>query len=248
MDQVFLGLEFMKCYIDDITVFSTSAQKDRTHLADVFARLRLHGLKLHPGKYKFYCDRVEYLGHMIYPGGLGVVASKVEVVMSIPKPRDVSRLRAFLGLCNYYRKFVKTFSAIAKPLTILTRLDQLWIWGDEQEAAFGQLKDRLASAPILRRPIAGRTYQLHTDWSTLGIGAVLTQMDDNGKEFVIAYASRSNNNAKAQYSLYEGECLAAIWVIAHFRCYLYGNEFLLVTDHQPLKWLMESNKLTGKLV
>jgi hypothetical protein len=179
----------------------------------VFARLRLYGLKLYPGKCKFYCDCVEYLGHMIYPGGLGMVASKVEVVMSIPRPRDVSRLRAFLGLCNYYRKFVKTFSAIAKPLTILTRLDQPWIW----------------------------------DWSTLGIGAVLTQMDDDGKEFVIAYASRSNNNAEAQYSSHEGECLATIWVIAHFRCYLYGNEFLLVTDHQPLKWLMESDKLTGKL-
>jgi hypothetical protein len=124
MDRVFSGLEFVKYYINDIIVFSTSAQKHRTHLANVFARLRLHGLKLHLGKYKFYCDRVEYLGYMIYPGGLGVVTSKVEVVMSIPKPRDMSRLRAFLGLCNYYRKFVKTFSAIAKPLTMLTRLDQ----------------------------------------------------------------------------------------------------------------------------
>jgi hypothetical protein len=98
-------------------------------------------LKLHPSKCKFYCDRVEYLGHMIYLGGLGVVASKVEVVMPIPRPRDVSRLRAFLGLCNYYRKFVKTFSAIAKPLTMLTRNDQPWIWRDEQEATFQQLKN-----------------------------------------------------------------------------------------------------------
>jgi hypothetical protein len=120
-------------------------------------------LKLHPGKCRFYCDRVEYLGNMIYPGGLGVVASKVEVVISIPRPKDVSRLRAFLGLCKYYRKFVKTFSAIAKPLTMLTRSNQLWIWGDEQEAAFQQLKERLASAPILCRPIAGRTYQLYTN-------------------------------------------------------------------------------------
>jgi hypothetical protein len=192
-------------------------------------------LKLHPSKCKFYCDRVEYLGHMIYLGGLGVVASKVEVVMPIPKPRDVSRLRAFLGLCNYYRKFVKTFSAIAKPLTILTRNDQPWIWRDELEAAFQQLKEHLALAPILQRPIAGRTYQLHTDWSALGIGAVLMQMDDDGKEFVIAYASWSNNNIEAQYNSYEGECLATIWAIAHFRCYLYGNEFLLVTNHQPLK-------------
>jgi hypothetical protein len=124
MDRVFSGLEFMKCYIDDIIVFSTSSQKHRAHLTDVFARLRLQGLKLHLGKCKFCCNRVEYLGHMIYPGGLGMVASKVEVVMSIPKPKDVSRLRAFLGLCNYDRKFVKTFGAIAKPLTMLTRLDQ----------------------------------------------------------------------------------------------------------------------------
>jgi hypothetical protein len=203
----------MRCYTDDIIVFSTSQKKHRTYLIEVFARLRIHGLKLYPSKCKFYCDRVEYLGHMIYPGGLGVVASKVEVVMSIPRLRDVSRLRTFLGLCNYYHKFVKTFSAIAKPLTMLTRYDQPWIWGDEQEAAFQQLKEHLVSAPILRRPIAGRTYQLHTNWSALGIGAVLTQMDDDGKEFVIAYASRSNNNVEAQYSSYEGEYLAAIWAI-----------------------------------
>jgi hypothetical protein len=76
---------------------------------------------------------------------------------------------------------------------------------------------------------------------------MLTQMDDDGKEFVIAYTSWSNNNVEAQYSSYEGEYLAATWAIAHFRCYLYGNEFLLVTDHQPLKWLMESDKLSGKL-
>jgi hypothetical protein len=247
MDRVFSGLEFVRCYIDDIIVFSTSQKKHRTHLMEVFARLRFHGLKLHPNKCKFYYNRVEYLGHMIYPGGLGVVAGKVEVVMSNPRPRDVSRLRAFLGLCNYYHKFVKTFSTITKPSTTLTRNDQPWIWEDEQEAAFQQLKECLASALILRRPIAGRTYQLHTDWSTLGIGAVLTQMDDDGKEFVIAYASRSNNKAEAQYSSYEGECLVAIWAITHFRCYLYGNEFLLVIDHQPLKWLMESNRLKGKL-
>jgi hypothetical protein len=166
MDRIFSSLEFVKCYIDDIVVFNTSQKKYRAHLIEVFARLRFHGLKLHPGKCKFYCDRVEYLGHMKYPEGLGVVASKVEVVMSIPRPKDVSRLRAFLGLCNYYKKFVKTFSAIAKLLTMLIRSDQPWIWRDEQEAAFQQLKERLASAPILRRPIAGRIYQLHT------IGAV----------------------------------------------------------------------------
>jgi len=81
----------------------------------------------------------------------------------------------------------------------------------------------------------------------LGLGAVLTQCDDKGKEFVVAYASRSNNATESRYSSYEGECLAAVWVVAHFRCYLFGTLFTLVINHQPLKWLMESNKLTGKL-
>jgi len=81
----------------------------------------------------------------------------------------------------------------------------------------------------------------------LGLGAVLTQCDDERKEFVVAYASRSNNAAKSRYSSYKGECLATMWAVAHFRCYLFGTQFTLVTNQQPLKWLMESDKLTGKL-
>jgi hypothetical protein len=95
---------------------------------------------------------------MIYPGGLGVVARKIEVMMSIFRLRDISRLHAFLGLCNYYRKFAKTIFAIMKPLTMLTRNDQTWIQRDEQEVTFQQLKERLALVPILQSPIAGRTY------------------------------------------------------------------------------------------
>jgi hypothetical protein len=110
-----------------------------------------------------------------------------------------------------------------------------------------ELKAKLVAAPILRRPIRGHPFQLHTDWNMLGLGAVLTQCDDEGKEFVVAYASRSNNAAESRYNSYEGECLAAVWAVAHFRCYLFGTQFTLVTDHQPLKWLMESDKLIGKL-
>jgi hypothetical protein len=152
-----------------------------------------------------------------------------------------------MGLANYYRRYVKGFNTIAKPLNQLLKADQEWQWKEEQEKAFVELKSRLASAPILRRPIGGHPFQLHTDWSMLGLGAVLTQRDDEDKEFVIAYASRSNNAAESRYSSYEGECLAAVWAVAHFRCYLFGTTFTLITDHQPLKWLMESDKLTGKL-
>ncbi len=86
-----------------------------------------------------------------------------------------------------------------------------------------ELKAKLVTAPILRRPIKGRPFQLHNDWNMLGFGTVLTQCDDEGKEFVVAYASRSNNAAKSRYSSYEEKCLVAVWVVAHFRCYLFGT-------------------------
>jgi hypothetical protein len=113
--------------------------------------------------------------------------------------------------------------------------------------AFVELKARLVAAPILKRPIRGRPFQLHIDWSILGLGAVLTQCDDEGKEFVVTYVSHSNNVVESCYCSYERECLAAVWVVAHFRCYLFGIQFTFVTDHQLFKWIMESNKLIRKL-
>ena len=158
----------------------------------------------------------------------------------------MSRVQAFLGLANFYWWYVKGFSAIAKPLTILTKLEQVWTWSDDQEQAFQKLKEVLSLPPILRRPVRGRPFRLHTDWSILRLGGVLTQYD-YGREFVVAYVSRSNNIAKSKYGSYEGECLVAVWAVAHFLCFLFGNPFTLVTDRQPLKWLMDSDKLIVKL-
>ena len=155
MDRVLAWLPFVKCYIDDILVFSENGKEHREHLTMVLKRLVEHGLKLHPSKCTFFYSQVAYLGHMIYPGGLGVLKGKVEALASIPRPKDVCRLRAFLGLVNYYQKFVANFSRIAKPLTMLTQNDQEWMWGDGHEAKFVELKAILASAPILWRPISG---------------------------------------------------------------------------------------------
>ena len=127
MDRILAGLDFARCYIDDIIVYSSIVEEHQRHLQQVFERLREHGLKLHPGKCKFFHDQIEYLGHTIYPGGLGVQQTKVEAIAQIPWPTDVSRVRAFLGLANFYRRYVKGFNVIAKPLTMLNRLDQVWI-------------------------------------------------------------------------------------------------------------------------
>jgi hypothetical protein len=172
--------------------------------------MKAHGLRLHPGKCKFFQESVEYLGHVIYLGGLGVQQVKVEAIAHIPRPMDVNRVHAFMGLVNYYCRYVKGFNAMAKPLNMLLKLDQEWQSGDEQERAFVELKARLIAAPTLRRPIRERPFQLHIDWSMLGLGTMLTQCDDERKEFVVAYVSHSNNVAKSCYSSYEGECLVAV--------------------------------------
>jgi hypothetical protein len=131
MDQVLSGLPFARCYIDDVIIFSKTPQEHVRHLQAVFEWLRRWGLCLHHGKCKFFHDRLAYLGHMIIPGGLSVQQAKVDVLQKIPAPVDVPRLCALLGLANYYRRFVKNFSLIAKPLTILTSKDQPWTWGRE---------------------------------------------------------------------------------------------------------------------
>ncbi len=149
-------------------------EEQQIHLQIVFERLKAHGLRLHLGKCKFFQENVEYLGHVIHPSGLGVQKAKVEAIARIPRPTDVCKVCTFMGLANYYRMYVKGFSAMAKPLNMLLKLNQEWQWGDEHEQAFVELKAKLVAAPILRKPIRGRPLQLHTDWSTLGLGAVLT--------------------------------------------------------------------------
>ncbi len=112
---------------------------------------------------------------------------------------------------------------------------------------FQHTQGKLSEFPILRRPDFKKVFILHTDWNALSIGAILGQFDEKGKEYVIAYASWSNNKVENNYFSYEGECFAVVWAIIHFRPYLYGTKFILYTNHQPIKWLMTNDKFIGKL-
>jgi hypothetical protein len=119
MDRILARLDFVRCYIDDIVVYSDTVEEHQIHLQIMFERLKAHNLHLHPGKCKFFEESVEYLGHVIYPSGLGVQQVKVEAIARIPHPIDVSKVRAFMGLMNYYYRYVKGFNAMAKPLNML---------------------------------------------------------------------------------------------------------------------------------
>jgi hypothetical protein len=165
----------------------------------------------------------------------------------MPNPTDVHTLRSFIGLSNYYKIYVQDFSIIAHPLYALLKKDVAWTWNEEAKEAFNTLKEKLSEFPILRRPNFNKVFILHIDWSAFGIGAIFGQLDEEGKEYVITYASQSNNKVENNYLSYERECLVVVWAIIHFRPYLYGTKFILYTNHQPIKWLMTNDKFISKL-
>ena len=163
-----------------------------------------------------------------------------------PRPHNVETTRSFLGLANYYRRFVKDFAKIAAPLNNLLRKQQKFVWTDSCEIAFQTLKEALISAPILAFPDFTASFYLYTDASTDGLGATLGELQ-NGKEVVIAYAGRDLNPAEKNYSTTEHEALGVIFGIKKFEPYLYGRKFILYTDHHSLKWLMNISDCTGRL-
>ncbi len=174
--------------------------------------------------------------------------AKVISILEMPNPIDVHILKSFIGLCNYYRIYVQDFSIIVHPLYALLQKDVAWTWSEEAQEAFNTLKEKLSKFPILRRLDFSKVFILQDDQNALGIGAIIGQLDEESKEYVIAYASPSNNKAESNYPSYEGDCLIVVWVVIHFRPYLYGTKFTLYIDHQLIKWLMTNNKLTSKLV
>jgi len=132
---------------------------------------------------------VVYLGHRILPNGIMAHWAKVVAILEMPNPTDVHILKSFIGLCNYYKIYVQYFSTIAHPLYALLKKDVVWMWSEEVQEAFNTLKEKLLEFPILRRPDFSKVFILHTDWSALGIGVILGQLDEEGKEYVITCAS-----------------------------------------------------------
>ena len=247
MDHILRDLPFCRCYIDDIIVWSKSTGEHIQHLEEIFKRFRGAGLKVHPGKCVFGADSIDFLGHRISANSLQPQEEKLAAVRDLPAPTDLHSLRAALGLFSYYRKFVLHFSTITHPLNQLLKKDAIWLLGEKQMEAFQELKMQLCQASVLQLPNAYKPFILTTDWSHKGMGAVLSQLTEEGVEHPICYASRSCNPAEQNYSSFDGECLAVVWATNHFWEYLFGNSFTLITEHEPLRWLMTTQKLTGKM-
>jgi len=239
MNSVLDGLigEICFVYLDDIVIFSSTLEEHKSRLIQVFERLRQHSLLLQPDKCNFLKRRIKFLGHCITEDGVKPDEEKIACINKYPRPNNPKEIKSFLGLIGYYRRFIPDFAKVAKPLNNLLKKDIHFEWTQDQQNAFEKLKEIITTEPILQYPDFGKEFILTTDASKIALGAVLSQ-GKVGQDKPIAYASRTLNSAEQHYSTTELELLSILWATDHFRPYLYGRRFRIITDHRPLKWLL----------
>ncbi|XP_070184094.1 uncharacterized protein [Littorina saxatilis] len=244
-----LGREDVEFFMDDILIATKTWEQHLEALNAVLARLEEVGLTAKPSKCHLGFRELDYLGHRIGHGKISPDDDKTEKIRRAEKPRTKKEVRSFLGLAGYYRKFVPDFARVSAPLTDLTKKDQpeKVVWTKECETAFTTLKQCLTSKPILILPDNSKQYVLRTDASNEALGAVLLQ-EQGGNLHPVAYASKKLNSAERNYSTIEKECLGVVWGVKRFEQYLYAEQFVIETDHQPLQYLQKSKTENGRLM
>ena len=234
MDGILGDLPFCVCYIDDILVFSSTKEDHLKHLHVVLNRLQENGLVVKYDKCIFGAHNIDFLGHHLSPKGVAPLPEKVAAVKQFPTPSTVKSLQEFLGMINFYHRFIPHVATILAPLyeTLKGKPKKL-LWGLRQEEAFNKAKDALASASILVFPAHNASLQLTTDASNVAVGAVLEQLVQ-GHPQPIAFFSRKLSGAESRYSTFDRELLSIYLAVRHFRHLLEGTQFLIFTDHLPL--------------
>ncbi|KAJ0803307.1 putative nucleotidyltransferase, Ribonuclease H [Helianthus annuus] len=227
-------------FFDDILVYSRDNKEHLFHLKQVLRLMREHKLFAKQSKCVFGGRAIEYLGHIISSEGVSTDPSKVEAIANWPPPKTLKQLRGFLGLAGYYRRFIRSFGIIAKPLTDLLKKDAFG-WNEEAQLAFNQLKSALSSAPVLALPDFSKQFVIETDASAYGLGAVLMQ-----DKHPISFISKALSPKQQVLSVYEKELLAILMAVKQWHYYLVTGQFLIRTDQQSLKHLL-TQKVTTPL-
>ena len=208
MQNILSDLPFIRVYIDDITIASKDENEHLEHINILLNRLNEHNLKINPDKCNWFATEIKLLGHIVDQNGIRMDVDKIEAIKNRKEPTNLKQLQSFLGLTNYYRKFVLNYSRITAPLHKLTSQQSKWEWTKECKIAFDLLKQKLIEYPILRAPDFSRQFILHTDASHLALGATLSQIDEDGNEYVVRYASKILKDSERVYGIAELECLA----------------------------------------
>ena len=237
IDEVLRGLHFCFAYVDDVLIASSSMEEHESHLRQVFERLQTYGIRIHPEKSSFGKSELDFLGHRISSRGISPLPNKVTAIQEYQVPQTQTSLRRFLGMVNYYRRFIPNCAATLQPLNSLLRPKKKGVsssisWNDQALQSFNDIKSALAAATVLSYHVPDAPLQLVTDASDFAIGAVLEQYTDDWQP--IAFFSRSLQPNEQRYSTFGRELLAAYAAVKHFQHLLEAQDFTLLTDHKPL--------------
>ena len=250
-ETVLKGLDFADAYIDDVEVDTpTPFPQHLSELRKVLQRLREAKLNARPSKCKIAMSAIDFVGHRVGGDRIEPRIALVQAIVDYPRPETKKQVRSFLGLVGYYRKFMPNFSERAAVLTDLTKgkNPSKVQWNITHQLAFQDLKAATQNPPVLRPPHWEDEFVLQVDASNRGLGAILSQKDQEGEEHPIAYASRKLQPREQKLSTTEKECLGIVWAVELFWYYLYGRTFKLQTDHNPLVWLNQVRDISRKLL
>lgn len=238
------------CYLDDIIVCSATFEEHIKLLSVVRDKLKEANLTINTKKCEFFKTSLKFLGYVVGGNSLRTDPDKISAMINYPRPTTTTEVKRFIGLCSWYRRFIKDFSTLVSPINDLLKgkkkKRESISWSSEAESSFIKIKEALVSSPVLSQPDFSQPFTIQCDASNTGLGGVLTQVLD-GEEKVIAYASRSLSRAERNYSVTERECLAVIFSIEKFRPYVEGTKFTVITDHYSLLWLSNLKNPTGRL-
>ena len=251
MDDIF-GDMISECiiivYMDDIFLFAPDEITLTENTKKVLQRLRENDLFLKPTKCEFNKTKVEYLGMVIEEGRISMDPGKLKGIREWPAPTTVKQVRGFLGFGNFYRRFIRHFSNLAKPLNDLLKKDHKFEWTDTCQKAFDELKKRFTEEPVLMMPDQTKPFQIETDASKYATGAVLTQLDSNGDRHPISFISKTLSPAERNYEIYDRELLAIIRALEEWRHYIQGSSHttIVLSDHKNLTYYREAKKLNRR--
>ncbi|MBM3938427.1 MAG: DDE-type integrase/transposase/recombinase [Sphingomonadales bacterium] len=240
MDEVLAGLESTFCYMDDGLVASVDGEEHVRDLEEVLKRLEAHGLVLNGEKCVLGQEEVTYLGHRVSASGISPLLTRVQAISTFPRPESVKQLMQYLGMVNFYRRFLPGAAKLLKPLTDALRggKNSKLLWTPEMDQSFLDSKKRLADVAQLAHPKATGKLVLSVDASDAHVGAALQQRDDRGALEPLGFFSRKLDSAQRKYSTFDRELLACYLAIRHFRWMLEGREFVVYTDHKPLTYAL----------
>lgn len=233
-------------YMDDVAISAKTQQEHDRLLQIVFERLENNRFKLRINKCRFYATEIHYLGFVISPKGISANPGKVRTIEDYPRPENQVEVQRFLGMMNYYRRFIKNFSHIAKPLTKLTPQLAEFIWTEQCEEAFNILKNELARNVTLVIPDFTQPFYITTDASAIAGGGILSQ-GTPPKDRPITFFSRTFSQTQQKYSTIQRELLAIMMALEAFRPYVYGRQFTIICDHEPLKFLFNLKNPNSRL-